>query len=95
MTYINQDIRYTWTFIVDFEGGTYISQFKEKSMAQAIEAYNKTDPSGRGIVPLSTDPSDAPVAIAGLTSVWCTSGFTEVSDKHFLVNIVKTDCGAM
>lgn len=75
-----------WTFIVDFEGGTYISQYSDMSILEAIGAYNATDPSGQGAVPID----DEPVAITGTQGVFCSGGLTE-KDESILVNIVATE----
>lgn len=37
-----------WTFIIEYKGGTYISQFRDVELSEAIEAYNKIDPSNQG-----------------------------------------------
>ena len=60
-----------WTFIINYEGGTYISQFINMSLIEAIRAYNDTDPSGQGAVPLDEDYTP----IDGATSTFFLSGY--------------------
>jgi uncharacterized FlgJ-related protein len=81
----------TWTFIVDYEGGTYKSQFTALSILDAIQQYNCADPSGIGLVPISMFKNDLPVPVNGMVSVWATSGFAKENDNSFHVTIVKTE----
>lgn len=55
-----------WTFMVEFKGGTFLSQFDADDIGAAIEQYNARDPSGCGAVPLDADA----VAVEGLGNVF-------------------------
>jgi len=69
-----------WTFIINYEGGTYISQFMNMSLIEAIRTYNDTDPSGQGAVPLDEDYTP----IDGATSTFFLSGqYTSSKWKFF------------
>jgi len=63
-----------WTFIIEYEGGTYISQFANMSLVEAIRIYNETDPSGQGAVPLDEDYTP----ITGVTSTFCLGGLQSI-----------------
>ncbi len=75
-----------WTFIVGFEGGTYISQYPDMSLLEAIKSFNSSDPSGQGAVPI--DPEL--VATTGLEGVFYCSGLTD-RDEYIAANIVATE----
>lgn len=77
----------TWTFVVDFEGGTYCSQFQADNLQDAVSQYNNSDPSGQGAIPLDVDA----LGLTGLKNIFCTTGSTENDDLFILANIVKTD----
>ncbi len=77
----------TWTFVVDYDGGTYVSQFVCTTILEAISLYNDTDPSNQGAVPVR----DGFVKLTGLRNAFCTSGMSEPDDKLIVVNIIKTD----
>lgn len=76
-----------WTFVVEFGGGTYSSQFQADDLHAAIDQYNAKDPSGFGAVPLDLDA----VELEGLENIFCTGGLTEDAEKSIFANIVKTD----
>ena len=59
-----------WTFIIEYNGGTYISQFANMSLLMAIREYNETDPSGQGAIPLDEDYTQ----IKGVAAVFFLSG---------------------
>lgn len=59
-----------WTFIIEYKGGTYISQFRDVELSEAIASYNETDPSNQGAVPLDNEYTK----IKDLESVFCLSG---------------------
>ena len=80
----------TWTFVVEYEGGTYSSQIEADSLRTAIHRYNERDPSGIGAVPL--DPEA--VALEGLKGVFCASGLAKTGERLVLANIVRTDASA-
>jgi hypothetical protein len=76
-----------WTFVVEFEGGTYSSQHRADNLEIAIILYNALDPSGCGAVPLDMSAPE----LDSLTNIYCTSGLSIGSKKLILANIVKTD----
>ena len=76
-----------WTFVVEFEGGTYSSQIQADDLQAAIAKYNSSDPSGYGAVPLDVDAGE----LEGLKNIFCTCGHTNESEQFILANIVKTD----
>ncbi len=73
-----------WTFVVDYDGGTYVSQFRASDIEGAISLYNSSDPSGQGAVPV-----DYAVKLDGLSSAYCTSG-NGSSGLPILINIIRT-----
>ena len=77
----------TWTFVVEFEGGTFCSQFRAESLQDAISQYNNCDPSKHGAVPLDADA----VELTGLKNIFCTGGLAEDGAQDMLASIVKTD----
>jgi len=77
----------TWTFVVDFEGGTYCSQFQADNLQDAVSKYNSSDPSEQGAVPLDANA----VELTGLKNIFCTGGLTEKNEQSILANIVKTE----
>lgn len=68
-----------WTFIIEYEGGTYISQFANMSLVEAIRVYNDTDPSGQGAVPLDEDIAP----ITGVASTFCLGGLQSIPKWKF------------
>ena len=85
------DDKANWTFVVDFEGGTYVGQYADCTMKSAVARYNRDDPSGLGLVPLAFEADDHPAPLTGVASVWNTDGFSRGEDKFFTVLIVKTE----
>ncbi len=77
----------TWTFVVEFEGGTYCSQFQAVILQDAVSQYNNCDPSEQGAVPLDADA----VELTGMKNIFCTSGLTEKNKLSIFANIVKTE----
>ena len=84
-----------FTVVLEFGGGTYISQFKAASARAAavkhadhlISIKGMSTPSDRKCLSdlLSTEQ---PIAIQGIRNVWCCSA--TVGTKFALVNIVAT-----
>lgn len=68
-----------WTFIVEYDGGTYISQFEDVDFIQAIRLYNSTDPSGMGAFPLDEDYTSS----NGVISTFYLSGVSSTSNWLF------------
>ena len=77
----------TWTFVVEFEGGTYCSQFQAENLQDAVSKYNNSDPSEQGAVPLDSDAAE----LTGLKNIFCTGGLTEKDELSIFANIVKTE----
>ena len=84
-----------FTFMVDFDNGTYLSQFSGSlqdscstgigSSIEGIGTFTETDKAEV----LQCLREDELSAIDGLTNVWCMSGL--VSELLVLVHIVKAD----
>ena len=85
-----------FTCMLEFDGGTYISQFRAKSANRAVAMY-ATEVLDNGAIsklPIRRKLSEAialekPVAIDGVRNVWCCS--TIVGKRLALLNIVATD----
>jgi len=85
-----------FTLILEFDGGTYISQFRAASVARAVARYpsyllcNKAV-SSLGVRRRLADALSAenPVAIEGVRNVWCCSAST--GKGLALLSIVATD----
>jgi hypothetical protein len=84
-----------FTVVLEFGGGTYISQFKAasahaaaiKHAAHLISIKGMSTPSDRKRLAESLS-LEQPIAIQGIRSVWCCSA--SVGRKFALVNIVAT-----
>jgi hypothetical protein len=85
-----------YTFIMEYAGGTYISQVKAASPKAAIVRWARELPAGeiddfgpaskvRLIREVSEEP---PVAVLNLSNAWCVS--TLIRGKLALMNIVRT-----
>ena len=84
-----------FTFVLEFDGGTYISQSSARSAGRAVAQYASDLVRNEAISTLpirrtlSQDLKAAhPVAIEGVRNVWCCS--SSVSKKFALLNIVAT-----
>ncbi len=83
---------------MEFMGGTYISQIKERSLARACRKWahtlNEKEIKGLGIkghaqlIREMEDKENQPVPIDGAQYVWCTSALT--MRRSALINIVMT-----
>jgi hypothetical protein len=83
---------------MEFMGGTYISQIKEKSLNRACIKWARTlngkeikglGPKGHALfIQEMVDRGNQPVPIDGTRNVWCTSALT--MRRSALINIVKT-----
>jgi hypothetical protein len=86
-----------YTVLLDFKGGTYVSQCRATSPSAAIRKWARelqTDAiSGIGKLGKSQliddVQSDDPVALEGLSNTWCHSAL--VRGHLALINIVQTD----
>lgn len=84
-----------FTFIVEYKGGTYISQVSGPSLAGAIAKWARTR-TDRDLTTwdMRRDDlnelvkADAPVLLEGCRNIWCMSASTD--EGLILVNIVAT-----
>jgi hypothetical protein len=81
-----------FTAILEFDGGTYISQIRSASVRSAVSKYasglgqNKAIPGTSEKQSLAvTFRQEVPVSISGVQNVWCCSG-----RKFALLNIIQT-----
>jgi acyl-CoA thioesterase FadM len=90
----------TYTFIANFRGGTYISQYTHNSLEEALyEWANKFNFVGqkkekRQLLEKITDTDDnfySPAKLDTLVNVWCT--VLTINRSFLLLNIVQTDIG--
>lgn len=87
-----------YTFIMDYAGGTYISQVNaasEKSAcvkwAQKLEVSQIQGLGLKGQESLIQQmKDDPPGALNGTLNAWCTGAF--IRGKFALINLVQTDC---
>ncbi|MEO0398498.1 MAG: hypothetical protein AAF224_03640 [Pseudomonadota bacterium] len=86
MSVKNQKSNNLWTFVVDYDSGTFLSQFFDETLSGAIEQYNAADPSERNATPINDDT----VRITGLKNVWCVTGLSE-SDRLITAHIIRTE----
>jgi hypothetical protein len=84
-----------FTFVLDYKGGTYISQVSDLSIAGAVEKWAKTradrDLTTWGLVRedlTKLAETDTPMAIEGCHNVWCLSNSTE--EGLVLINVIAT-----
>jgi hypothetical protein len=86
-----------YTVVLDYKGGTYISQIKARTHKEAcLKWADQLDPKvifGMGSVgkaSLQTGIArEEPVLIQGLKNVWCQSAL--VRGKGALINIIQTE----
>jgi hypothetical protein len=84
-----------FTFLLEFDGGTYISQFRAPSARRAVAQYPLHLVRNTAVltVVLRRRLADAlsaerPVAIEGVRNVWCCSA--SIGKRHALLNVVAT-----
>ena len=85
-----------YTFIFEFDGGTYISQIKARSLKSAVKSWAKkiakdsplTLPEKTCRVLTDAIAGDPPTPVSGLANVWCLTAL--VRGKLALLNIVQT-----
>jgi hypothetical protein len=85
-----------FTFILDYAGGTYISQVRASGTTKAVNRWlTSLEPKViQGLTPKKKESladqlaGDEPVAVEGSTNVWCVSAVLRGSLA--LINIVKT-----
>lgn len=87
-----------YTFILEYKGGTYISQTNNSGLIRACKdwLYNLNIESISGLEKKVLksevlDIDNPPVLLEGLINVWCISG--EINQNFFLINIIKTQVG--
>lgn len=86
-----------YTFIMEYAGGTYISQVKASSPKSAcVKAAQSLDASQvSGLGPRSKESlieqmkEDAPVPLSGLLNAWCKSAL--IRGEYALINLVQTE----
>jgi len=84
-----------FTLILEFDGGTYISQLRAASVARAVAQYPSQLLSNKTVSTLAVRKrlaqsfsTENPVVIEGVQNVWCCSG--SAGNKFALLNIVAT-----
>ncbi|WP_431052978.1 hypothetical protein [Roseateles sp. L2-2] len=86
-----------YTFIMDYDGGTYISQIRATSHLAAMRKWARTrtpgEISGMGVkgfeeLANAMDATDAANFNGAIVNTWCTSAL--VRGKLALINFVKT-----
>ncbi len=83
-----------FTLIVEYDGGTYISQYKARSATESLRRWAAKEPIGmrigKGILTDLDDPlfRERPVELVGVKRVWSTSG--AYRKKRISINIVET-----
>lgn len=84
-----------FTFILEFDGGTYISQVHAASVRGAVTQHASHVVSNKAVAAASVRrriadglSAQKPVALDGMRNVWCCS--TSVGKKFALLNIVAT-----
>lgn len=84
-----------FTFICEFDGGTYVSQVHAADEQKAITVWEgllrHTRPMGERtdlIADAASEEIDPPILLNGLKGVWCWS--TSADDKLVLTNIVQS-----
>jgi hypothetical protein len=84
-----------FTFVLEFDGGTHISQFRAASVFRAVEEYGAQLLHNKAIAKLPVRrrlkealSAENPVAIKGVRNVWCCSA--SIGKKFALVNVVVT-----
>lgn len=86
-----------YTFVLDFAGGTYVSQVRASNAHDAsiewvravgLNHLNISDEDIKSVLAEIMELDEEPVKLAELTNVWCISFL--LKDKLALVNIIKT-----
>ncbi|GBC59938.1 hypothetical protein DENIS_0880 [Desulfonema ishimotonii] len=88
-----------YTFVLDYRGGTYISQIKGLSPENAAEEWikKKLDLQALGVRDYNVEDiltdvdrsEESPAPLCDLTNVWCMTFLLD--DDLALVNIIKTN----
>jgi hypothetical protein len=84
-----------FTFVLEFDGGTYIAQFRAASLDRAVKEYAPHLLRNKGVASRAVRErlsealsADNPVSIKGVRNVWCCSA--SVGKKLALLNVVVT-----
>jgi hypothetical protein len=85
-----------FTFIMEYSGGTYVSQVKSATPKSALKRWASELPveqiEGLGSASkarlIEDVETEEPVRIAGLSNVWCSAAL--VRGKLALINVVRT-----
>ncbi|HLX86267.1 MAG TPA: hypothetical protein VKR59_20370 [Terriglobales bacterium] len=84
-----------FTVLLEFDGGTYVSQFRSASANNAVRKYAAELVGNRQLCTprlrkrlSSAIAEDKPVALSGIRGVWCCSA--SIGDKLALMNIIET-----
>jgi len=84
-----------FTFGLEFDGGTHISQFRATSLFRAVEEYGAQLLRDKAVAKLAVRrrlsealSAENPVAIKGVRNVWCCS--VSIGKKLALLNVVAT-----
>src|SRR6476661_5474213 len=84
-----------FTFVLEFDGGTHISQFRAASLFRAVEEYGAQLLGDKAVAKLPVRrrlskalAAENPVAIKGVRNVWCCSA--SIGKKLALLNVVAT-----
>lgn len=87
-----------YTFVMEFRGGTYISQVEAESLALAIEKWSNSVDTKQirhlGSIGKSTLikklQSEDPTPLQGLDDVWCLAA--SIKSGFTMINIIKCNC---
>ena len=90
-----------FTVLLDYRGGTYVSQVQAETPAEAVQAWAASldpkvvhglGPSGKKdlvrVLAEDVEGGSGPVLLDGLTNVWCTSAL--MRGAGMTINIVST-----
>jgi hypothetical protein len=75
-----------WTFIIDYDGGTYISQYAADTITEAFSLARQNGDKFLSLI--DEDRASDATPIEGVQNVFCTGGIYK--KKGILVNIIKT-----
>jgi len=85
-----------YTFILEFDGGTFIRQCSAQGLPDAVGVYLNSLSSGEAIQDVHAGQvlaaewaGDVPVRIEGMRGVWCLSGIC--GERSALLHIVGCD----
>lgn len=82
-----------FTFIAEYDGGTYISQIRAADIVAATKIAQTTIPKDISVTlgrTVEIGELDEPVAIKTTFRVWCLSAL-DADEELVLVNVIQTD----